>query len=72
MRFMKSELMIENWAQDAVSHGLSIYIPDLYNPLYDKLAWSRDGAWDDFAKFMAANFSDPQQPKPRPAAQGRH
>jgi len=54
MRFMKSELVLENWAEDAVSHGLSIYIPAVYDPLYDKLAFSRDGRWDEFAKFMAA------------------
>ena len=54
MRFMKSELVLENWAEDAVSHGLSIYIPAVYDPLYDKLAFSRDGRWDEFAKLMAA------------------
>lgn len=53
MRFMKSELILENWAEDTVSHGLSIYIPGTYDPLYDKLAFSRDGRWDEFARFMA-------------------
>jgi hypothetical protein len=53
MRFMKAELFIENWAEDAVSHGLAIYIPEVYDPLYDGLAFSRDGAWDDFARYMA-------------------
>ncbi len=54
MRFLKSELIIENWAQDTVSHGLSIYVPDtFYMPLYDGLSWSRDGAWDDFARYLA-------------------
>lgn len=53
MRFMKSELILENWAEDTVSHGLSIYIPEAYDPLYDKLAFSRDGRWDEFARFMA-------------------
>ena len=38
---------------DKNSNGLSIYVPDVYDRLYDKLAWSRDGIWDDFAKFMA-------------------
>ncbi len=64
MRFMKTELVLENWAQDAVSHGLSIYIPDIYDPLYDGLAWSREGAWDDFARFMAKNYGDPAALKP--------
>jgi hypothetical protein len=55
LRFIKKDLLIENWAQDAVSHGLSIYVPHAaYLPLYDGLAWARDGAWDDFARFMAA------------------
>ncbi|MEI7528532.1 MAG: clostripain-related cysteine peptidase [Elusimicrobiota bacterium] len=54
MEFIKTELLIENWAQDAASHGLSIYVPDAYDPLYDGLAWAKDGSWDEFAKFMAA------------------
>ena len=54
MRYFKSDLIIENWAQDSVSHGLSIYIPDAYDPLYDGLAFSREGLWDDFARHMAA------------------
>ncbi|HBA60752.1 MAG TPA: hypothetical protein DCZ92_08025 [Elusimicrobia bacterium] len=58
MRSLKSDLVISNWAQDKVSHGLAIYIPQDYDPLYDKLAWSRDGAWDDFAKFIAANYKE--------------
>ncbi|MCX5791364.1 MAG: clostripain-related cysteine peptidase [Elusimicrobia bacterium] len=53
MRFMKDELVIENWAQDAASHGLSIYVPDAYDPLYDGLAWAKDGSWDEFARFIA-------------------
>jgi hypothetical protein len=53
MRFMKSDLLIMNWAQDTVSHGLAIYVPEQYNPLYDGLAFSRDGLWDTFAKYMA-------------------
>ena len=52
--FVKSELLISNWAQDSVSHGLSIYVPDVYDPLYDGLALARDSSWDEFAKFMAA------------------
>ncbi len=63
MRFLKTELVIENWAQDAVSHGLSVYVPDAYDPLYDGLAWPRDGVWDDFARFMANNFGEPLAPK---------
>ena len=62
LRFITADLMIESWAQDSVSHGLSIYVPDAYNPLYDGLAWSRDGAWGHFAKFMAANFGEPAAP----------
>ena len=54
MRFLRSELVVENWAQDNVSHGISIYVPDVYDPLYGSLAWSRDGIWDDFAKYIAA------------------
>jgi len=53
MRFISSELVIENWAQDQVSHGLAIYVPDVYDPLYSSLAFSRDGIWDDFAKFIS-------------------
>lgn len=60
LRFLKAELVIENWAQDAASHGLSVYVPDAYDPLYDGLAWSRDGAWDDFARFMAENYGEPR------------
>ncbi|HNW45385.1 MAG TPA: clostripain-related cysteine peptidase, partial [Elusimicrobiales bacterium] len=53
MRYLKSDVIITNWAQDKVSHGLSIYVPEVYDPLYNGLAWSRDGAWDDFARFIA-------------------
>lgn len=53
MRFMKAELVAENWAQDDNAFGMSIYVPDAYDPLYDKLAWAKDGLWDDFAKLMA-------------------
>jgi len=35
---MKDAFIIKNWRQSADSHGLSIYVPDIYNPLYDKLA----------------------------------
>ena len=63
LRFIRSELVIENWAQDAVSHGLSIYVPDAYDPLYDGLAWAKDGVWDDFARFMAKNFGEPAAAK---------
>ena len=59
MSFLKSELVIENWAQDEVSHGLSVYVPDAYDPLYDRLAWSGDGKWDEFAKFLAEKFGRP-------------
>jgi len=55
MRYLKQELVAENWAQDAVSHGVSIYVPQrFYYPLYDGLAWARDGRWDDFARFIAS------------------
>ncbi len=64
LRFMKTDLVLENWSEDAVSHGLSIYVPDVYDPLYDGLAWSREGAWDDFARFMAKNYGDPAALKP--------
>ncbi len=54
MRYQKEELVIANWAQDAVSHGLAVYVPDrFYHPLYNGLAFSREGRWDDFAKFIA-------------------
>jgi len=54
LRYFRSELVIENWAQDAPSHGLSIYVPDrFYHPLYNGLAFAREGNWDDFAKFIA-------------------
>jgi len=53
MLFFKTELIIENWAQDKASHGLSVYVPEVYDPLYGGLAWARDGAWDDFAAFLA-------------------
>ncbi|PIU19531.1 MAG: hypothetical protein COT18_07015 [Elusimicrobia bacterium CG08_land_8_20_14_0_20_59_10] len=56
LRYIKSDLVILNWAQDKVSHGLAIYVPRTYAPLYNKLAWSRDGAWDDFAKFISAGY----------------
>ena len=53
--FVKTRLIIENWAQDRVSHGLAIDVPSAspYNPLYDGLQLSRDSLWDDFAKHMA-------------------
>jgi hypothetical protein len=55
MRYQKEELLVANWAQDAVSHGLSVYVPDrVYNPLYNGLAFAKEGRWDDFAKFIAA------------------
>ncbi|OGR73158.1 MAG: hypothetical protein A2089_12505 [Elusimicrobia bacterium GWD2_63_28] len=53
LRYLKSDVVLENWAQDSVSHGLAIYVPETYNPLYDGLAFSRDGLWDTFAKYMA-------------------
>lgn len=54
MRYQKEELLITNWAQDSVSHGLAVYVPDrFYHPLYNGLAWSKEGRWDDFAKFIA-------------------
>lgn len=53
MKFITSELVIENWALASDSNGISIYVPDKYDPLYDKLQWSRDGVWDDFARLMA-------------------
>ncbi|MCM2267801.1 MAG: clostripain-related cysteine peptidase [Elusimicrobiales bacterium] len=54
MNSLKQELVIENWAQDAVSHGVSIYVPaTFYHPLYGGLAFARDGRWDDFARFIA-------------------
>lgn len=53
LKFIEKEVVLENWAQDKNSRGLSIYVPDAYDPLYDKLAWARDGLWDDFAKMMA-------------------
>ena len=51
--FVKTRLVIENWAQDAVSHGVAIYVPSDYNPLYDGLSLSRDTRWDDFARRMS-------------------
>lgn len=52
--FVKTRLIIENWAQDAVSHGVAIDVPSSsYNPLYDGLALSRDSRWDDFARHMS-------------------
>lgn len=53
--FVKTRLIIENWAQDKVSHGVAIDVPSAspYNPLYDGLQLSRDSLWDDFAKHMA-------------------
>ena len=66
MRFMSSDLFVENWAQDPVSHGLSIYVPDAYDPLYDGLAFARDGSWAGFARFMAKNFGEPPAAEPSP------
>jgi len=52
--FVKTRLIIENWAQDAVSHGVAIDVPSSsYNPLYDGLALSRDSRWDAFARHMS-------------------
>lgn len=51
--FVKERLVVENWAQDAVSHGVAIDVPSVYRPLYDGLALSRDTRWDDFARRMA-------------------
>ena len=64
MGFFKTRFIIENWSQHPDSHGMSIYVPDVYDPLYDKLAWSRDGDWDDFSKFMAASFGSPAPARP--------
>ncbi|MDA8244476.1 MAG: clostripain-related cysteine peptidase [Elusimicrobia bacterium] len=52
--FVKDRLVIENWAQDAVSHGVAIDVPSGYDGLYDGLALSRDSVWDDFARLMAS------------------
>lgn len=51
--FVKTRLVIENWAEDTVSHGVAVYIPTEYNQLYDGLALSRESRWDDFARHMA-------------------
>ncbi len=52
-RFQKEELLIANWAQDDRSHGVSVYVPARgYLTLYDGLAWARDGAWGEFARYM--------------------
>ncbi|MDA8130038.1 MAG: clostripain-related cysteine peptidase [Elusimicrobia bacterium] len=52
--FVKDRLVIENWAQDAVSHGVAIDVPSSYDDLYDGLSLSRDSVWDDFARLMAS------------------
>jgi hypothetical protein len=64
MKFIKTGLVLENWAQHDAIHGISIYVPDSYNPLYGKLAWARDGLWDGFAKYMAAAFGEPHASGP--------
>ncbi|MCX5784649.1 MAG: clostripain-related cysteine peptidase [Elusimicrobia bacterium] len=69
LSFLKSEVVLENWGLDPNSNGMSIYVPDVYDPLYDKLAWSRDGVWDDFARLMATL---PPSAPPATQAQKHH
>ena len=51
---LTGEVVAENWAMGPDSRGLSIYLPETYSPLYDDLSWSKDGLWDDFAKFLSS------------------
>lgn len=53
LAYMKEELIIENWAQDQFSHGLAVYVPRVYDPLYDQLSWSRGGLWPPLARRIA-------------------
>ena len=39
-------------ARDGLARGLAVYLPNYYyDEDYARLAWSRDGAWADFAKW---------------------
>ncbi|MBI5243655.1 MAG: hypothetical protein HY922_08235 [Elusimicrobia bacterium] len=74
LNFIANDLMVANaptgseYEQNA--HGLAIYTPQSgYSSAYDKLAWARDGKWDEFMKWTlksADGGSDDPSPAPPP------
>ena len=39
------------------AYGLAAYLPTYsYEADYDELAWAKEGNWDDFAKWLTANY----------------
>jgi hypothetical protein len=71
MSFIEKDLMLINaptgsYAKNA--HGLAIYTPQYsYSSAYDKLAWAKEGQWDEFMKWSLKNTtggSDTPTPTP--------
>ena len=53
--FAKEEMISSNWSRSKRSHGMTIYVPRRkYSPLYDTLAFSRQGSWPELARKLAA------------------
>ncbi|MBI4679118.1 MAG: hypothetical protein HY748_16200 [Elusimicrobia bacterium] len=56
LKFLSKEMIGANaitGSNYANASGLAVYLPSYYSSSYDKLAWSVDGNWDDFAKWIA-------------------
>lgn len=56
LKFLSKELIGANavtGSNYSNAFGLAVYLPSYYSSNYDKLAWSADGNWDAFAKWIA-------------------
>ncbi|MBI5883642.1 MAG: hypothetical protein HZB91_11125 [Elusimicrobia bacterium] len=56
LKFLSKEMIGANaitGSAYANAYGLAVYLPTYYSSNYDKLAWSADGNWDAFAKWIA-------------------
>jgi len=54
IQFAKEDLVTSNWSRSKRSHGLYIYVPSKkYSPLFETLAFARQGSWPELAKKLA-------------------
>ncbi len=61
LAYIRQDVVIENAAitqDNQRAHGLSIYIPQYNDYLldYDELAWSHDGKWDEFLRWVTSSW----------------
>lgn len=61
MAYIRQDVVIENAVVTQANqhaYGLSIYIPQYNDYLldYDELAWSRDGKWDEFLRWVTSSW----------------